>query len=96
MTANTNLTGPASHSPSIGKIYGKPVAHSFKVLDGVRDKKHMEQVALLKTGHKIGHGHANAFVAHHKARHGAEQVIQAVAASRLGYIQASGRARTLR
>ena len=52
MTANTNLTGPASHSPSIGKIYGKPVAHSFKVLDGVRDKKHMEQVALLKTGHK--------------------------------------------
>lgn len=47
------------------------MAHWFRVLDAVQDKKHMEQVALLKTGHQIGHGHANALVAYYRARHGA-------------------------
>ncbi|WP_223675731.1 DUF4287 domain-containing protein [Novilysobacter selenitireducens] len=50
------------------KNYGKPVAHWLKVLDSVQDKTHMEQVAFLKSEHKIGHGHANALVAYHKAR----------------------------
>ena len=71
MTTDTRVKGPASYFPSIEKNYGMPVAHWFKVLDSVQDKKHMEQVAFLKTEHKIGHGHANALVAYHKARHGA-------------------------
>ena len=71
MTTDTKVKGPASYFPSIEKNYGMPVAHWFKVLDSVQDKKHMEQVAFLKTEHKIGRGHANALVAYHKARHGA-------------------------
>ena len=33
----------------------------------------MEQVAFFKTEHKIGHGHANAFVACHRAQQEAYQ-----------------------
>ncbi len=61
------LKGPASYFASIEKTYGKPVAHWLRLLDGVRDRRHMEQVALLKTEHGIGHGHANALVAHHRS-----------------------------
>ncbi len=68
MTTNTKVKGPASYFPSIEETYGKPVAHWFKVLDSVTDQKHMEQVALLKSEHKIGHGHANALVAYHRAQ----------------------------
>ena len=71
MTTETKVKGPASYFPSIEKNYGKPVAHWFRILDSVQDKKHMEQVTFLKTEHKIGHGHANALVAYYKARHGA-------------------------
>jgi len=70
MTTATKVNGPASYFPSIEKAYGKPVDHWLKVLDSVQGKKHMEQVAFLKTEYKIGHGHANALVAYHKARHG--------------------------
>jgi Domain of unknown function (DUF4287) len=55
---------PASHSPSIEQTYGHPVAHLFSVLAQAGEQKHMEYVALLKTEHGIGHGHANALVAH--------------------------------
>lgn len=68
MATDTKANGPASYFPSIEKTYGKPVQHWFKLLDSVKDKKHMEQVALLKTKHKIGHGHANALVAYHRAQ----------------------------
>lgn len=68
MAAETKVKGPASYFPSIEKTYGKPVAHWFKILDSVKDKKHMEQVAFLKAEHKIGHGHANALVAYHRAQ----------------------------
>ncbi|MDR5171682.1 DUF4287 domain-containing protein [Methylobacillus flagellatus] len=61
--------GPASYFPSIEKTYGKPVTHWFKLLDSLKDKKHMEQVAFLKEQHKIGHGHANALVAFHRSQH---------------------------
>lgn len=70
MTAAAKVKGPASYFPSIERTYGKPVDHWFKVLDAVKDRKHMEQVAFLKSEHKIGHGHANALVAFHKAGRG--------------------------
>lgn len=64
MAEDDKVKGPASYFPSIEKTYGKPVAHWFKLLESVKDAKHMEQVAFLKEQHKIGHGHANALVAH--------------------------------
>jgi hypothetical protein len=66
--SDTKVKGPASYFPSIEKTYGKPVEHWFKVLDAVSSMKHMEQVAHLKSEHKIGHGHANALVAYHRAK----------------------------
>lgn len=68
MAADQKTKGPASYFPSIEKTYGKPVAHWLKLLDAMKDKKHMEMVAALKSEHKIGHGHANALVAYHRAR----------------------------
>jgi Domain of unknown function (DUF4287) len=58
------MKGPASYFPSIEQTYGHPVAHWFSVLEQAGEQKHMEYVALLKTEHGIGHGHANALVAH--------------------------------
>lgn len=46
------------------------MAHGFEVLDTVKGKKHMEQVVFLATEHELGHGHANALVACHRARQG--------------------------
>ena len=68
MAIDSKVKGPASYFPSIEKTYGKPVAHWFKVIEAVKGKKHMEQVAFLKSEHKIGHGHANALVAYHLAQ----------------------------
>ena len=71
MTADAKTKGPASYFPSIENAYGKPVTHWLKLLDSVQDRKHIEQVVFLKSEHKIGHGHANALVAYHKAQGGA-------------------------
>jgi uncharacterized protein DUF4287 len=68
MPAGEKVKGPASYFPSIEKTYGKSVKHWLELLDSVRDRKHMEQVAFLKSKHQIGHGHANALVAYHRAR----------------------------
>lgn len=62
------VQGPASYFPSIEKKYGQPVEHWLGILRGVDGLKHMELVALLKTAHGLGHGHANALVAHHLAQ----------------------------
>lgn len=70
MSSEGKVKGPASYFPSIEKTYGKPVAHWFKLLDSVKDQKHMEQVEFLKATHKLGHGHANALVGHYRAQHG--------------------------
>jgi hypothetical protein len=60
-------TGPASYFPSIEKNYGRPVDHWIGL---VRERhaagtvRHGELVTWLKTEHGMGHGHANAVVAH--------------------------------
>jgi hypothetical protein len=68
MTTEAKPKGPASYFPSIEKKYGEPVTHWFTILDSIKDKKHMEQVAFLKAEHKMGHGHANALVAYHRSQ----------------------------
>jgi hypothetical protein len=62
------VNGPASYFPSIEKTYGQPMDHWFAVLDAADLQKHSEMVALLKTEHGMGHGHANAIVAYHRAK----------------------------
>jgi hypothetical protein len=59
--------GPESYFPSIEKKYGHPIAHWMSVMQSVKDLKHMEIVNHLKTVHGLGHGHANALVAHFRA-----------------------------
>ena len=60
--------GPASYFPSIEKTYGQPIAHWLGILQNAGPLKHMELVALLKSEHGLGHGHANALVAYHAAK----------------------------
>lgn len=62
------VKGPASYFPSIEKTYGKPISHWLAVLNGMKDVKHMEQVARLKAEHGLGHGHANALVAYQRSQ----------------------------
>ena len=58
------VKGPASYFPSIEKTYGQPVSHWLTLIDGQKHLKHMEIVGWLKSEHGLGHGHANALVAH--------------------------------
>ena len=62
--ATEKVKGPASYFPSIEKTYGQPIAHWQGIVRAAGPAKHMELVALLKTEHGLGHGHANAIVAH--------------------------------
>jgi hypothetical protein len=56
--------GPASYFPSIEKKYGRPIS-TWKGLNRSSDlTKHMELVTWLKSEFGLGHGHANALVAH--------------------------------
>ncbi|MEN9707380.1 MAG: hypothetical protein RIS31_946 [Actinomycetota bacterium] len=64
------VQGPASYFPSIEKKYGQPIDHWFKQLEAVKELKHMEQVAWLKTEFEMGHGHANAIVGYWRAKNG--------------------------
>ena len=63
-----NVKGPASYFPSIEKTYGEPISHWIAVLNQAGELKHMELVSLLRTKHQLGHGHANALVAHFLAQ----------------------------
>ncbi|WP_028601198.1 DUF4287 domain-containing protein [Ottowia thiooxydans] len=67
MATSNTVKGPASYFPSIESKYGKPISHWMEVLQAAGPLKHMEYVALLKTEHGMGHGHANALVAVHLA-----------------------------
>lgn len=68
MATNEKIQGPASYFPSIEKKYGQPIEHWLQILRTAGDLKHMELVSLLKAEHGLGHGHANALVAHHLAK----------------------------
>jgi hypothetical protein len=68
MTMSEEILGPASYFPSIEKKYGQPIEHWLQILRSAGELKHMELVRLLKTEHKLGHGHANALVAHYLAK----------------------------
>ena len=68
---NTNK-GPASYFPSIEKKYGRPISE-WKALIRASDLTgHKQLVDWLKAEHGLGHGHANALVAHtlHEDRSG--------------------------
>ena len=58
------VQGPASYFPSIEKKYGQPVQHWFEVIAPRLGEPHMKIVEFLKEQHSMGHGHANAIVAH--------------------------------
>lgn len=56
--------GPAGHFPSIEKKYGRPIAE-WKALIRTSDLAgHVELVGWLTSEHGLGHGHADALVAH--------------------------------
>lgn len=67
MPDEAKVKGPASYFPSIEKTYGKPITHWMALLDQLAGRPHMQQVAVLKSEHGLGHGHANALVAYHRA-----------------------------
>lgn len=58
------VKGPASYFPSIEKKYGRPIAEWKDLIRGSGVTGHMKIVSWLKTEHGMGHGHANALVAH--------------------------------
>ncbi len=58
------VKGPASYFPSIEVKYGQPMQHWFDVIAPLLDNPQMQIVAHLKDNHAMGHGHANAIVAH--------------------------------
>lgn len=61
---STAPKGPASYFPSIEKKYGQPIEHWKTQIRSCGLTKHMEIVGWLKDEHGLGHGHANALVAH--------------------------------
>ena len=66
MTAQ--VKGPASYFPSIEQKYGQPMQHWFDQIAAKLDLPHMQIVSFLKETHAMGHGHANAIVAHQLAQ----------------------------
>ena len=65
--AEDKVKGPASYFPSIEKKYGEPIEHWLDLVRARGAEKHMETVDWLKSEHGLGHGHANAIVAHVRA-----------------------------
>ncbi len=58
------VKGPASYFPSIEKKYGRPIDEWIALVAARDGEPHMQRVAWLKSEHGMGHGHANAIVAH--------------------------------
>ena len=72
-TPVAKVKGPASYFPSIERTYGQPIAHWQGLIHGRLPARHLELVTWLKTEHGLGHGHANALVAHTLAQLAQEQ-----------------------
>ena len=66
--AEEPVKGPASYFPSIEKKYGRPVGEWLDLVRRSHLDSHMAIVNWLKTEHGLGHGHANALVAHVRAQ----------------------------
>ena len=62
--ASEKVQGPASYFPSIEKKYGRPIEEWKTLIRSSDLTKHMEIVNWLKAEYGMGHGHANALVAH--------------------------------
>lgn len=62
--AEDKAKGPASYFPSIERKHGQPIRHWIGIVQAAAPARHMELVAMLKDEHGLGHGHANAIVAH--------------------------------
>ncbi|WP_425097953.1 DUF4287 domain-containing protein [Tropicibacter sp. S64] len=58
------VKGPASYFPSIEKKYGRPIQEWLDMVEALEGEAHMQRVNWLKTEHGLGHGNANAIVAH--------------------------------
>ena len=58
------VKGPATYFPSIEKKYGRSIAYWQDLSRASPSTKHMELVGWLKAEYGLGHGHANALVAH--------------------------------
>ncbi len=63
--------GPASYFPSIEAKYGRTVGEWLETLQSSGLDRHKAMVDWLKAEHGMGHGHANALVAHYRA-HGTD------------------------
>lgn len=55
---------PASYFPFIEKKYRRPISEWQALVRQHYPAKHLELVTMLKSDHGMGHGHANALVAH--------------------------------
>lgn len=58
------VKGPASYFPSIEQKYGRPISEWQDLIRASPLTTHMALVNWLKAEHGLGHGHANALVAH--------------------------------
>lgn len=58
------VKGAQSYFPSIEQKYGRPISHWEELIRASPLERHMELVGWLKEEHGLGHGHANALVAH--------------------------------
>ena len=70
MTTDGKPKGPASYFPSIEAKYGRPVGEWLELIAASPLERHMDLVNWLKAEHGMGHGHANAIVAHTLAEDG--------------------------
>ncbi|WP_078650705.1 DUF4287 domain-containing protein [Streptomyces sp. SudanB52_2052] len=64
MRSRRGPESPGSYFPSIEKKYGRPIADWKTLIRTSPLTRHRELVDWLKSEHGLGHGHANALVAH--------------------------------